>query len=670
MSDISKNLFCSFKDNYFFILISDGLFDDWINAQKPSPRWTPLILPEEALADDLLSGNASPAIQTPLANSGNITPDDDNQMVDRESMEIGGQGGENINERNELGDNSNDRTVHSAAPTSNSGNTPALPLQPGSRGGHQMVIDSSSQLVYLFGGWDGNKDLSDFWSYHIPTNKWNLISIDTFSDGGPSRRSCHKMVIDILKKHIFILGRYLERSLRDVPQNIKSDFYMYDITANRWTQITDDTSAMGGPSLIFDHQMCIDQDTRTIYVFGGQSLFNSQLNSAVTDDLRVQSSEKIYSGLYEYHIPTNTWRKKRDDIAFGNALANDGDGAKTLKSRSSHSMLFHPKLRKLFIFGGQRKRDEYLNDFFTYGVDNDEVEVITSAKGSGLAGDPSAAIPAVGHTQRATIDCQRSEIHVMTGLNKDKDKSDKRASSVSSESRVSNSFWVYSISSNKWTCFYKNDNSSSTYWSKMQRQEPRPRYAHQLVYDDVNRMHFMFGGNPGGRQGKEDKLRLGDFWQLLLFRPDRKEIYRRCCLKARQSCFMELTYDENSLAKALSYLQTMLSDIVDHTDDEEEREYQLLASQLFKFPPLPLFQTPMVCPIKKSRSFDGASKNNHGSFKGLGDLSSEEGGTKIDKRKHKLRTQLFDTLAEHFPSDMTHPSGNLIDLIPHPVDLS
>ena len=34
--------------------------------------------------------------------------------------------------------------------------------------------------------------------------------------------------------------------------------------------------------------------------------------------------------------------------------------------------------------------------------------------GSGLSGDPSAAIPAVGHTQRATIDCQSSEIHVMT----------------------------------------------------------------------------------------------------------------------------------------------------------------------------------------------------------------------------------------------------------------
>ena len=69
---------------------------------------------EEKLADDLLSGNASPAVHTPLANSGNITPDDDNQIADRESMEIGGQGGEN--EGNEVGENSNDKTANSAPP--------------------------------------------------------------------------------------------------------------------------------------------------------------------------------------------------------------------------------------------------------------------------------------------------------------------------------------------------------------------------------------------------------------------------------------------------------------------------------------------------------------------------------------------------------------------------
>ena len=33
-------------------------------------------------------------------------------------------------------------------------------------------------------------------------------------------------------------------------------------------------------------------------------------------------------------------------------------------------MIFHPGNRKLYIFGGQRKRDDYLNDFFTYRCDD------------------------------------------------------------------------------------------------------------------------------------------------------------------------------------------------------------------------------------------------------------------------------------------------------------
>ena len=47
---------------------------------------------------------------------------------------------------------------------------------------------------------------------------------------------------------------------------------MYDIGSHHWTLITDDTASMGGPDLIFDHQMCMDQENRVLYVFGGQSL--------------------------------------------------------------------------------------------------------------------------------------------------------------------------------------------------------------------------------------------------------------------------------------------------------------------------------------------------------------------------------------------------------------
>ena len=56
------------------------------------------------------------------------------------------------------------------------------------------------------------------------------------------------------------------------PRGVQSDFYMYDIPCGRWTLITDDTAGMGGPALIFDHQMCLDPVSRTIYVFGGREL--------------------------------------------------------------------------------------------------------------------------------------------------------------------------------------------------------------------------------------------------------------------------------------------------------------------------------------------------------------------------------------------------------------
>lgn len=42
-----------------------------------------------------------------------------------------------------------------------------------------MVLDPIAEVLYLFGGWDGNQDLSDLWSYDIAAGKWTLICKDT-----------------------------------------------------------------------------------------------------------------------------------------------------------------------------------------------------------------------------------------------------------------------------------------------------------------------------------------------------------------------------------------------------------------------------------------------------------------------------------------------------------
>ena len=47
---------------------------------------------------------------------------------------------------------------------------------------------------------------------------------------------------------------------------------MYDIAACKWTLVCDDTAEIGGPSLIYDHQMCLDPENQNIYVFGGQTV--------------------------------------------------------------------------------------------------------------------------------------------------------------------------------------------------------------------------------------------------------------------------------------------------------------------------------------------------------------------------------------------------------------
>jgi len=487
-------------------------------------------------------------------------------------------------------------------------------VQPGPapRGGHQLVMDPLSQNIYLFGGWDGSRDLSDFWQYSVAEGSWRLLSSDTTQEGGPPPRSCHKMVLDPHYRQIFVLGRYLERGLRDSHTNTRSDFFVYDMAAGRWTQITDDTAALGGPGLIFDHQMCIDLQKRSIYVFGGQSLFPLQGGAGEAGERSgTGGMEKKFSGLYRYHVADNSWQLLREDGAAA------GPGSPPLRSRTGHSMLFNTADRKLYIFGGQRRRDEYLNDFFTFQVDSGEVEALCEGAGAG------EAIPAVGYTQRATIDCKRGEIFVMTGLNKDKDK-EKRFG----EPRVSNSFWVYEISSEHWSCIYRNENSESGYWRARQRVEPRPRYAHQLVYDEERGVHYMFGGNPGGKEmtSAAGRARLGDFWRLELQRPRPAELQRKLVLAVRRARYQELAPDP---LQAVRYLQGELASCVDHDDATELSEFQQLAGQVF-------------------------------AVAGAGEQQSQ----------HKLRTNLYDDLVKYFPPEMTQPAGNLLDLIPLDTDIS
>lgn len=202
----------------------------------------------------------------------------------------------------------------------------------GNRGGHQLVMDSKKRLIYLYGGWDGFQDLSDLWAFDIRNNCWTQLFEHSEQFNGPTPRSCHKMVFDPISKNIFMLGRYLDNSIR-TTEYIKSDFFLYDTRAQTWMQICDDTSQVGGPQLVYDHQMCIDVEKRIIYVFGGKILTPRSVTSSIST-----SSEPEYSGLYSYHIATNTWTQILVDCYHPTASQPE---VQSIKSRITHCMVFH-----------------------------------------------------------------------------------------------------------------------------------------------------------------------------------------------------------------------------------------------------------------------------------------------------------------------------------------
>uniref|UniRef100_A0A8C4QGM5 Muskelin 1, intracellular mediator containing kelch motifs n=1 Tax=Eptatretus burgeri TaxID=7764 RepID=A0A8C4QGM5_EPTBU len=369
--------------------------------------------------------------------------------------------------------------------------------RPGMRGGHQMVIDVITETIYLFGGWDGTQDLADFWAYSVRDSQWTCLSKDTEKEGGPCARSCHKMCIDIVCRQIYTLGRYLESTVRST-NSLRSDFFRYDIGTACWELLSADTAADGGPKLVFDHQMCMDSEHHMIYTFGGRVL----TAGAGGEDSR--SSEAQFSGLFAYHCASRTWRQLRED--------SSNAGPEDVQSRIGHCMLFHMKKRHLYVFSGQRSKT-YLNDFFSYDVDADHVEIISDGTKK-----EAGKVPMTGFTQRATIDTELDEVHVLSGLSKDKEKRNEN---------VRNSFWIYNIARNTWSCMYKSEQTGKEGSTRcLHDDEPCPRFAHQLVYDEKHKVHYLFGGNPG--KTSSPKMRLDDFWSLRLCRPSRDDLLRKC----------------------------------------------------------------------------------------------------------------------------------------------
>lgn len=451
----------------------------------------------------------------------------------------------------------------------------AGPLKPSARGGHQMIWDPRSRKVYLFGGWDGKKDLADFWSFDPLRGIWCLISMNAEKDGGPPARSCHKAVLHATHGHIYILGRYIDPEQRTDLLSLPCDFYRYSLDDRTWTRLSGDVRADGGPGCIYDHQMIVDEEEDCLWVFGGRLLSGT-------------NEQSVYSGLYRHDLKTSQWTLVQNDTGSNSnssTVQNDATNPPNshflspmrIPSRIGHSMLFDPIERSLLLLSGQRYKDQ-LADFYKYSLDRNCITQIW--KNMQLCGGPEA-----GFTQRASIDPGRREMYVFSSLVRGPGGVTsavvgvappelETAATLAAASDEPCAFWCFDLETDKWTRIPCPCPSSA---------RPPARFAHQLVYDPSTQSHFLFGGNPGN--SSDPSARLDDFWCAQLKKsmtPD--EVLRRCQYLIRKRIFeaIILLGTDGAIPEALKFLQTDLSAVVNHANVQESAAFRSLSARLFE----------------------------------------------------------------------------------------
>ncbi|KAL1710493.1 Muskelin N-terminus-domain-containing protein [Schizophyllum commune] len=566
---------------------------------------------------------------------------------------------------------------------------------PSQRAGHAMCFDPTRREIYLHGGWDGSRSLSDFWVYNIAGDTWRRISegkqVGDGSDPGP--RSCHKMVFDPNTGAIYLLGKLTGSDSRagasaggrsagaasaggaatPTPSGtstmFRSEFHRFDTRSEGagWRCLYDDTASVGGPPLIYDHQMVMDAEAQIIY---------------------------------------NVNRPA------------DSSGPTLIPSRFGHSMVLDPDTKTLYILGGQRD-GKYLADMYAYDIEtNSARELYTNFTNSG-GPDPC-------FTQRAAIDPELKEIYVLCGLVRPQN-------TQGGQTILQNTspYYVYHYGSRagKWTRILPpllpdSSPASSDSTSDTDPQEPIPRYAHQLVYDASTRTLYMHGGNgstanaarttleqleadskqdseggdenvaPGQeRVGEVEKeKRLDDFWSMRLERPAPAEVVRRSRFLIRRQQFREMCSTKPAI-ESLAFLQGKLATVVDHSDREEAEQFRSLLTCILA-PPSPDGEPPHKRFRADEEGDDGdspaaeedvpsdagpsASISSPAAASsarttvsaeymlGIPDPSEKAGSSGLPGRAFEQRTAVFESLLEFVDQEAKQPTGNLLDLVDLP----
>ncbi|KAI8056701.1 hypothetical protein BDF22DRAFT_667533 [Syncephalis plumigaleata] len=508
---------------------------------------------------------------------------------------------------------------------------------PCARGGHQMCIDAKRRLIYLFGGWNGTENLNDLWYYNIEVGEWTLIHRHTSDYNGPPPSSCHQMSYDTIEEELYVFGRFVERKPPITESDVRPVLYAFNTRSGLWRRVQRDTQAAGGPPLLYDHQMIIDSDARMLYISGGRII-------------RAPTSSKLpmYAGLYAYDIQHDQWQLLCDDLP--NKETRHGDW---FNARSAHSMTLDTREKMLYLFCGQRHGTPLIESIQVYDIRKKTMIDLSDCLSKSLWPLDNAA-------QRSTMDIEHGLIHFITGLTWDRRELAPKTSTIGSNLRSGcdqcqsqsllqqrhrrgassngnnidvdfpyNEIWVFNIVTGKWTPVQVTSTSSEASFART----PVARYAFQTVYDPVDEMIYMFGGNPKDQQ--DETRRLNDLWRLKIqSQSSHLTMMQQAQFLLRRQCFIEMCR-QGDKAMALNYLQTKVYAVTNHMLPASEESYRSLAALLFQ---PPVIASPTV--------------------------DTDTGSGSDDTRLTQERTRVYEMILKLITGPQSTPNDDLTHLVP------
>ncbi|MCU0799559.1 MAG: hypothetical protein MUC62_07810 [Candidatus Thermoplasmatota archaeon] len=172
---------------------------------------------------------------------------------------------------------------------------------PGARVSFSYAVDEGHERFYIYGGFKDGSMANDLWFFNMSSMEWK----NTIFGGFTVRRSDAPMVIDTTEG---TYGRlYVHMGKDDDPNDQFVDnltgFYKIDLDAPGYTisSLEDgwDHIARDGLQPRFEHSMCIDESSKTIYLWGGMNRSRNYLRE-----------------FWSYSIVSNTWTELTVDPAM------------------------------------------------------------------------------------------------------------------------------------------------------------------------------------------------------------------------------------------------------------------------------------------------------------------------------------------------------------------